>query len=71
MTLHLTALMHACRCIDKAGGLDQYLLKTSHEELASDTGSNLKEKIMMEKDASRISNPAIATAALSNGQISL
>lgn len=38
-----------CRCIDKAGGLDQYLLQTSHEKLASDLGSQLKSRIIVER----------------------
>jgi len=33
------------RTIDKYGGLDEYLLRTSDEKLASDVGSQLKEQI--------------------------
>lgn len=37
------------RCINKAGGLDRYLLKTPDQELASDTGSKLKNEIFAKR----------------------
>lgn len=33
------------RTIDKYGGLDEYLLRTPDEKLASDVGSQLKQQI--------------------------
>jgi len=41
------------RCIDKAGGLDRYLLKTSDEQLASDVGSKLKSQIIAKRQMAR------------------
>ena len=38
-----------CRCIDKAGGLDRYLLKSSDQELGSDVGSQLKAEIIAKR----------------------
>ena len=37
---------HALRCIDKAGGLDNYVLNTRAEKMMSTKGLELKEKIM-------------------------
>ena len=33
------------RCIDKAGGLDRYLLKTREDHVQSDLGTKLKAQI--------------------------
>jgi hypothetical protein len=35
----------SCRCIDKAGGLDSYILQTTDKKLASDFGSALRSKL--------------------------
>eukprot|EP00475_Leptophrys_vorax_P007696 TRINITY_DN14881_c1_g1_i2.p2 TRINITY_DN14881_c1_g1~~TRINITY_DN14881_c1_g1_i2.p2 ORF type:complete len:135 (+),score=12.06 TRINITY_DN14881_c1_g1_i2:570-974(+) len=37
---------HALRCIDKAGGVDEYLLNTPDKELNSDVGSVWRERII-------------------------
>ena len=37
---------HALRCIDKAGGLDNYVLNTRAEKMMSTKGLELKEKMM-------------------------
>ncbi|ONK65628.1 uncharacterized protein A4U43_C07F39030 [Asparagus officinalis] len=36
---------HALRCIDKAGGIDEYLLKTPYEEMDTELGLLWKAKI--------------------------
>ena len=36
---------HAMRCIDKAGGVDMYLLQSSPKELNSDIGIQLKGEV--------------------------
>ncbi|CAM9490490.1 unnamed protein product [Pylaiella littoralis] len=36
---------HALRCVDRAGGIDKYLLKTPDKWLNSTQGSNAKRKI--------------------------
>ncbi|CAM9511944.1 unnamed protein product [Scytosiphon promiscuus] len=36
---------HALRCVDKAGGIDKYLLKTPDKWLNSTQGSNAKRRI--------------------------
>eukprot|EP00877_Chromochloris_zofingiensis_P004397 jgi/Chrzof1/13959/Cz08g19130.t1 len=38
---------HALREIERAGGLDKYLLKTPDEKLFSDVGSDLKFRIQL------------------------
>lgn len=38
-------LRYCCRAIDRAGGLDRYLLKTPDSLLYSDVGSDLKFRI--------------------------
>lgn len=42
-----------CRCIDKAGGLDRYLLKTSDQDLASDIGVKLRTEIIANRQLLR------------------
>ena len=42
-----------CRCIDKAGGLDRYLLKSPETELASDVGLKLKAEIIARQQLDR------------------
>ena len=37
---------HALRCIDKAGGLDNYVLNTRAEKMASLKGMELKDEMM-------------------------
>ncbi|KAJ9084544.1 hypothetical protein DSO57_1023429 [Entomophthora muscae] len=51
---YLTVSTSALRTIDKKGGLDNYLLKTSDENLASQWGSEMKrilQKKLEEKQA--------------------
>lgn len=43
-----------CRCIDKAGGLDRYLLRTSDQELGSDVGSRLKAEIIAKRQMQKL-----------------
>jgi len=50
---------HALRCIDKAGGLDNYVLNTSAEKMASLKGMELKDKMMralLEVDAAEVND---------------
>mmetsp|Transcript_14626 Transcript_14626/g.44189 ORF Transcript_14626/g.44189 Transcript_14626/m.44189 type:complete len:161 (-) Transcript_14626:972-1454(-) len=42
----LRCTAHALRCIDKLGGLDQYILKTPEKELNSDVGMRLKKMML-------------------------
>mmetsp|Transcript_10033 Transcript_10033/g.13148 ORF Transcript_10033/g.13148 Transcript_10033/m.13148 type:complete len:128 (+) Transcript_10033:21-404(+) len=44
--VHFRVTTHALRCIDKAGGLDNYLLKNSSEKLNSISGDLVKERIL-------------------------
>lgn len=44
--VQLKVTAYALRCIDKAGGLDRYLLKTPDQALASDIGSKLRSEII-------------------------
>eukprot|EP00297_Palpitomonas_bilix_P014465 CAMPEP_0113867550 /NCGR_PEP_ID=MMETSP0780_2-20120614/483_1 /TAXON_ID=652834 /ORGANISM="Palpitomonas bilix" /LENGTH=138 /DNA_ID=CAMNT_0000852509 /DNA_START=77 /DNA_END=493 /DNA_ORIENTATION=+ /assembly_acc=CAM_ASM_000599 len=46
---------YAMRCIDKAGGIDNYLVKTKDEELFYDRALQLK-KVIKEKRATESSN---------------
>lgn len=41
----VTTTSYALRCIDKAGGLDAYVLNTAEKDLASDFGSALRLKL--------------------------
>lgn len=41
----VTTTSYALRCMDKAGGLDAYILSTSEKDLASDFGSALRLKL--------------------------
>lgn len=36
---------YALKCMDKAGGFDNYILNTSDYKLASDEGSRLKQEM--------------------------
>lgn len=47
-----------CRCIDKAGGLDRYLLKSSDQELGSDIGSRLKAEIVAKRQMQKLQKAA-------------
>lgn len=38
-----------CRCIDKAGGLDAYILNTPDEKLGSDVGADLRREMLAAK----------------------
>lgn len=37
--------MHALRCIDKAGGIDEYLLKTPYQKMDTEMGLFWKTKV--------------------------
>ncbi|KAK3239856.1 hypothetical protein CYMTET_50252 [Cymbomonas tetramitiformis] len=41
----LNVTTHALRCIDKAGGLDKYLLNTTDKDLNSLRGQQIRKKI--------------------------
>eukprot|EP00976_Prorocentrum_cordatum_P100133 1192106-Prorocentrum_minimum.AAC.4 len=41
----MSVTTHALRCIDNKGGLDNYLLKTKDEDIASIRGIELKKQI--------------------------
>ncbi|KAK9818165.1 hypothetical protein WJX72_008080 [[Myrmecia] bisecta] len=43
--LRLRVTPHALRCIDKAGGLDSYLLNTPDKKLQSDVGMALRAQV--------------------------
>lgn len=43
MEMVVTVILH--RCIDKAGGLDNYLMNTPEKKLASDVGMALRKQI--------------------------
>ncbi|CAM9125872.1 unnamed protein product, partial [Ascophyllum nodosum] len=53
---------HALRCVDKAGGIDKYLLKMPDKWLNSSQGVNAKRKIQ-ETLASRIASGELAGRA--------
>lgn len=44
-----TVCSGACRCIDKAGGLDAYILNTPDEKLGSDVGADLRREMLAAK----------------------
>jgi len=54
-----------CRCIDKAGGLDRYLLKTPDQELASDTGEKLRSEIIAKRQLQRATQQNVLPFAAS------
>lgn len=54
-----------CRCIDKAGGLDRYLLKSSDQELSSDKGSKLKAEIIAKRQMQRAAQQSMLPFAAS------
>ncbi|CAM9283427.1 unnamed protein product [Laminaria digitata] len=60
---HLTT--HALRCVDKAGGIDNYLLKTPAKWLTSMEGSNAKRKIQ-ETLAKRIASGELGGYAMNS-----
>jgi hypothetical protein len=41
--------MHKRRCIDKAGGLDAYILNTPDKKLGSDVGAELRKEMLAAK----------------------
>jgi hypothetical protein len=41
-------LFRSCRCIDKAGGLDLYLLRTPDKKMGSDIGARLRQEVLDE-----------------------
>ncbi|KAF6142358.1 hypothetical protein GIB67_002336 [Kingdonia uniflora] len=43
--IRLKVSTHALRCIDKVGGIDEYLLKTPYQKMESETGLLWKTKI--------------------------
>lgn len=43
--LKFTVTTYAMRCIDKAGGIDNYLLNTRDDKLASELGVQLKRRL--------------------------
>lgn len=49
---------HALKCIDKAGGIDEYLLQTPDQKLNSDVGVKWKRLMedVMEEHKKRLSN---------------
>lgn len=63
--VQLNVTAYALRCIDKAGGLDRYLLKTSDQELASDTGSKLKVEIVAKRQLQKSTQPNLLPFAAS------
>ena len=42
---------HALRCMDKAGGLDEYILRTRDQDLKSVFALELKERLKAAKSA--------------------
>lgn len=48
---------HAMRCIDKSGGIDEYLVNTSDAKLNSDVGLFWKEKILAALRAKEPASP--------------
>jgi large subunit ribosomal protein L28 len=50
-SVRLRVTTHALRCIDKAGGLDAYLLNTRKEKLDSQVGVKLKRYLQVVKSA--------------------
>ncbi|KAG2244290.1 hypothetical protein Bca52824_093887 [Brassica carinata] len=42
---HVKVTTHALRCIDKAGGLDEYLLRTSYQKMDTEKGLFWKTKV--------------------------
>ncbi len=58
-----------CRCIDKAGGLDRYLLKTTDQELASDTGSKLRSEIIAKRQLQRVTQQNVLPFAASTHSV--
>ncbi|KYQ93257.1 hypothetical protein DLAC_05912 [Tieghemostelium lacteum] len=45
--LRVKVTCHTIRCIDKAGNFDNYIMKTSHKNLSSELGSDLKNTMKM------------------------
>ncbi|KAL3137481.1 hypothetical protein ABBQ38_004770 [Trebouxia sp. C0009 RCD-2024] len=52
--VQLKVTTYALRCIDKAGGLDRYLLKSSDQELGSDVGSRLRAEIVAKQSMQKL-----------------
>ena len=49
VSLKLKVTTYVLRCIDRHGGIDNYLTKTSDEKLASKLGSELKMQVIEQK----------------------
>lgn len=47
--ISLRCTAHALRCIDKAGGLDAYILNTPDKKLGSDVGAELRKEMLAAK----------------------
>ena len=59
-TLALQSLpLHSPRCIDKAGGLDAYILNTPDHKMGSDVGTALREQMR----AARLVPPPLPESA--------
>ncbi|DBA91472.1 hypothetical protein WJX77_007809 [Trebouxia sp. C0004] len=63
--VQLKVTAYALRCIDKAGGLDRYLLKTPDQELASDTGLKLRSEIIAKRQLQRATQQNVLPFAAS------
>lgn len=62
--ISVTTTSYALRCIDKAGGLDSYILQTTDKKLASDFGSALRSKLQAVLKARAATASAAAARAL-------
>lgn len=47
--LRLRVTTHVLRCIDKEGGLDNYLVNTRDDKLDSELGTRLKEQVLEQR----------------------
>ncbi|KAF0852325.1 mitochondrial ribosomal protein L28 (bL28m) [Andalucia godoyi] len=56
-SIRMQVTAHALRCIDKAGGLDAYLLASRKSELNSVVGERLRKFVHIVQEASR--NPEV------------
>mmetsp|Transcript_1547 Transcript_1547/g.2356 ORF Transcript_1547/g.2356 Transcript_1547/m.2356 type:complete len:132 (-) Transcript_1547:271-666(-) len=60
LKIHVTT--YALKCIDRAGGLDNYLLKTSDQKIGSEFGIGLKRRLQ----EAILSQPSEAKTAISS-----
>eukprot|EP00271_Cylindrocystis_brebissonii_P010829 TRINITY_DN27248_c0_g1_i1.p1 TRINITY_DN27248_c0_g1~~TRINITY_DN27248_c0_g1_i1.p1 ORF type:complete len:159 (+),score=5.86 TRINITY_DN27248_c0_g1_i1:60-536(+) len=51
--LRLRMSTHAMRCIDRAGGIDEYLLTTSPKKMQSEVGLVWKKRILMAQEGAQ------------------